>query len=141
MSNPDIERLSKIDSQSPRVGDTWKSPRGNVFRLIERMDDMGNFWWKVQSVKNGDVGLTVIGPRDGWHRINFDIERLAKIDSREVYRDIAEDTFCDSDEWLERQTREWLNWLADGEKSDHPGDLPLNNTFVENESGNRRKEK
>jgi hypothetical protein len=54
---------------------------------------------------------------------NHDIEKLAKIDSREVYRDITEDTFTDSDEWAERQTREWLNWVA------------------ENETPNRRKEK
>jgi hypothetical protein len=52
-----------------------------------------------------------------------EIERLAKIDSREVYRDITEDTFTDSDEWAEHRNREWLNWVA------------------ENETPNRRKEK
>lgn len=54
---------------------------------------------------------------------NHDIEKLAKIDSREVYRDITEDTFTDSDEWAEHRNREWLNWVA------------------ENETPNRRKEK
>jgi hypothetical protein len=36
-----------------------------------------------------------------------EIDRLAKIDPREVYREIGEDTFCDSDEWLERRSYEW----------------------------------
>ena len=50
------------------------------------------------------------------------VEQLAKIDSREVYRDITEGTFTDSDEWLDREAL-WLNWVA------------------ENETPNRRKEK
>jgi hypothetical protein len=84
---------------------------------------------------------------------NHDIEKLAKIDSREAYHDDptdyagllvvirgevrrvfpylmdvpsalpSEDTFCDSDEWAEYRNREWLNWVA------------------ENETPNRRKEK
>ena len=50
-----------------------------------------------------------------------EIERLAKIDSREVYAN--EEMFCDSDEWLERRSYEWVRDL------------------MENETPNRRKEK
>ena len=55
---------------------------------------------------------------------NHDIEKLAKIDSREAYRDITEDTFVDSDEWLDREAL-WLRWVE----------------AEENETPNRRKEK
>ena len=42
------------------------------------------------------------------------VEQLAKIDSREVYRDITEDTFTDSDEWLEHRSYEWeLNLVTE----------------------------
>lgn len=55
-----------------------------------------------------------------------ELVRLAKIDYREPHREITEDTFCDSDEWAERSTTRWLNWLAE---------------TVENQTPNRRKEK
>ena len=51
-----------------------------------------------------------------------EIERLAKIDSREVYAN--EEMFCDSDEWLERREYEWVVSIV-----------------TENKSGNRRKDK
>ena len=44
------------------------------------------------------------------------IERLAKIDSREVYREIDEDTFVDSDEWVDREAL-WLRWVEATENS------------------------
>lgn len=52
------------------------------------------------------------------------IERLARIDSREVYREIDEDTFVDSDEWVDREAI-WLRWVE----------------AEENKGGIRRKEK
>jgi hypothetical protein len=55
---------------------------------------------------------------------NPDIEQLAKIDSREVYREVTEDTFTDSDEWLDREAL-WLRWVE----------------AEENQTPNRRKEK
>ena len=58
-------------------------------------------------------------------RDEHEIQRLAKIDSREVYREIDEDTFTDSDLWFEGNTSRWLAWVE----------------AEENKGGIRRKEK
>lgn len=62
---------------------------------------------------------------DGKIAPNPDIERLAKIDSREVYPN--EDEFTDSDSWLARREYEWVVGIV--------------NTGTENKGGSRRKDK
>lgn len=54
-----------------------------------------------------------------------ELERLAKIDYREPHREITEDTFCDSDEWIRQRETRWLEQIETTEKM----------------GGNRRKEK
>lgn len=50
------------------------------------------------------------------------VERLARIDSREVYAN--PDMFCDSEEWLDERMGRWLQQIE----------------VAENQSGSRRKE-
>ena len=56
--------------KTPKVYETWKSPNNKICLLLQKLDDMGNFWWKVQSVEDGTIGYTVISPRDDWKFIS-----------------------------------------------------------------------
>lgn len=40
------------------------------------------------------------------------VEQLAKIDPREVFGSINEDTFVDTDEWLMMREREWISRIV-----------------------------
>lgn len=58
----------------PKVGDVWLSANGNTFRLREKLDDWGNFWWRVETVATGKIGASMLVWRDGviegWTRIH-----------------------------------------------------------------------